>query len=661
MHQPDLPGAAADPPGQRQLDQHLRRLRLPRQRHRHRRRVARRADARRGRPHRPGEHARRDPRHRHVQELLLGAGRDACSARRPQSRLLDQAAAAGRAARRRPHLRRARRPERQADRVLDQPPGAAGPGRVQHRRPTACSRRPTRTPAHATPNEAADALASRSRAARGAALPRCRRAHACAACAGAGAARRRRTAARRRATRRPSACRSPTPTSSCAPARAAAIRSSSSPRAASGSTIELRHTDWFRVRTDGGKVGWVQRGQLETTLTAAGEQQELPRRAARRLPEPQAPARRRLGPLQVGADAQGLDAATASPRRSASRRTLGQVQGVFSGTDFWHLNLIAEPWSDRRLSPFFGIGVGQFKNIPNQSLVGADDHQRQPRQRRRRRALLPHRPLRAARRLLALHRFRQRCEDAANTAPFTRRRLLLLLEPSDSQDTMTHKNTAHRLCPSRGRARRALAQAEPQPRPPPPTDQVVVPQVDRRDVQLPRYPVERLRDRRCSPAPTRPQNFGSSAVGGAAPRLPHHRGLLRRRRVRADQGQRRSRSARSCRAASSQRRRRSSATTTSRSATTCCRARCSSAASAARPSAAATSSAASAAPSSSTSAPDLQLRLRLPRLPGRLGRAAGRHARPHLLARPARQAPEHAEPRADRRPVRSSSDREPHR
>ena len=52
--------------------------------------------------------------------------------------------------------------------------------------------------------------------------------------------------------------------------------------------------------------------------------------------------------------------------------TLGQVQGVFSGTDFWHVNALAEPWSDRRFSPFFGIGVGRFRNFPNLSLVGAD-------------------------------------------------------------------------------------------------------------------------------------------------------------------------------------------------------------------------------------------------------------------------------------------------
>ena len=40
----------------------------------------------------------------------------------------------------------------------------------------------------------------------------------------------------------------------------------------------------------------------------------------------------------------------------SAEATIGQVQGVFSGTDFWHVNLMAEPWSDQRLSPFFAVG-----------------------------------------------------------------------------------------------------------------------------------------------------------------------------------------------------------------------------------------------------------------------------------------------------------------
>jgi hypothetical protein len=47
------------------------------------------------------------------------------------------------------------------------------------------------------------------------------------------------------------------------------------------------------------------------------------------------------------------------------------VQGVFSGSDFWHGALTVEPWSDQRLSPSFAVGLGKFKNIPNASLVSA--------------------------------------------------------------------------------------------------------------------------------------------------------------------------------------------------------------------------------------------------------------------------------------------------
>ena len=35
--------------------------------------------------------------------------------------------------------------------------------------------------------------------------------------------------------------------------------------------IELSQSDWFKGRTLGGKLGWVQRQQLQTTLTAAGD------------------------------------------------------------------------------------------------------------------------------------------------------------------------------------------------------------------------------------------------------------------------------------------------------------------------------------------------------------------------------------------------------
>jgi hypothetical protein len=134
--------------------------------------------------------------------------------------------------------------------------------------------------------------------------------------------------------------------------------------------LVLRRTDWFKVRTSGGQEGWVHRAQLETTLTGAGTPKPfrdvlLDDYLQRRLELGGAWGQFKSEPmLKVWgawrfADTLGVEG------------TVGQVQGAFSGTEFWHLNLIVEPWSDRRLSPFFGVGLGQFKNIPNASLVGA--------------------------------------------------------------------------------------------------------------------------------------------------------------------------------------------------------------------------------------------------------------------------------------------------
>lgn len=134
--------------------------------------------------------------------------------------------------------------------------------------------------------------------------------------------------------------------------------------------IELRYTDWYKVRTAGDKVGWVNRKQLESTLTEAGGQKTfrdlvLDDYLGRRVQMGAAWGRFKSEPMLK------LWASYKLSDTLSIEGDLGQVQGIFSGTDFWHFNLIAEPWSDRRLSPFIGVGFGKFRNFPNQSLVNA--------------------------------------------------------------------------------------------------------------------------------------------------------------------------------------------------------------------------------------------------------------------------------------------------
>jgi hypothetical protein len=142
-------------------------------------------------------------------------------------------------------------------------------------------------------------------------------------------------------------------------------------------TVELRRTDWYRVRAVApqgsapeGRVGWVHRNQLASTLTEAGQGKTfrdvllddfLRRRAefgtgwGRFGGEP---ALKFWGAYRLG-------------ETLAAEVAFGQVQGAFSGTSYWHVGLVSEPWADQRWSPFFTVGLGKFNNIPNTSLVSA--------------------------------------------------------------------------------------------------------------------------------------------------------------------------------------------------------------------------------------------------------------------------------------------------
>jgi uncharacterized protein YgiM (DUF1202 family) len=133
--------------------------------------------------------------------------------------------------------------------------------------------------------------------------------------------------------------------------------------------VLLRYTDWYRVRAENGREGWVHRLQLESTLTTAGSRKTFrdvlfDDYLQRRLEFGAAWGRFKSEPMLK------LWTGYRLAEVFAVEAAVGQVQGVYSGTEFWRIGLNAEPFADQRISPFFGIGVGRFRNVPNASLVG---------------------------------------------------------------------------------------------------------------------------------------------------------------------------------------------------------------------------------------------------------------------------------------------------
>lgn len=142
--------------------------------------------------------------------------------------------------------------------------------------------------------------------------------------------------------------------------------------------IELRRTDWYRVRVEdrrdvagGPVVGWVQRAQLESTLTEAGTGKTF-----RDVLVDDYLSRR----LEMGASWGRFEkeptlkiwGAWRMSETLSAELAVGQVQGLYAGSSWWSIGLTSEPWSDQRLSPHFGIGLGRFRNAPNLSLVNAE-------------------------------------------------------------------------------------------------------------------------------------------------------------------------------------------------------------------------------------------------------------------------------------------------
>jgi uncharacterized protein YgiM (DUF1202 family) len=141
-----------------------------------------------------------------------------------------------------------------------------------------------------------------------------------------------------------------------------------------GEWIEIlkRKTDWFKVRTAGGKEGWVNRTQIENTLTEAGAKATfrdvmLTDYLNRRLEVGFGWGQFEKDPVLTMRIGYGL-----TPNFVAEL-SASEVTAAYSTTSLTQLNLQALPFADQWVSPFFTLGVGRYKNTSKATLVNAAD------------------------------------------------------------------------------------------------------------------------------------------------------------------------------------------------------------------------------------------------------------------------------------------------
>ena len=131
-----------------------------------------------------------------------------------------------------------------------------------------------------------------------------------------------------------------------------------------GEFIEIltRRPDWYEVRTDRGKVGWVTASQIARTLQETGEPADLPSVSYGDYLK----NRWRVG-MMTGFFASGelKDAETINVNLGyqalswlAAEGEIGKFYGDDVRGDQWSINLIVEPFSQWPVSPAVFLGAG---------------------------------------------------------------------------------------------------------------------------------------------------------------------------------------------------------------------------------------------------------------------------------------------------------------
>ncbi|MEL7449372.1 MAG: SH3 domain-containing protein [Pseudomonadota bacterium] len=141
-----------------------------------------------------------------------------------------------------------------------------------------------------------------------------------------------------------------------------------------GGHIEIikSRTDWYKVRADDDREGWVRRSEMELTLNDGGEfttfeEDDFSDYESRRW---------EMGALTgdfAGANVISIYGGYAFTANLSAELWVSQALGSFSNSTFTSINLLHQTFPDWRFSPYFTLGAGVIRTSPNATLIETED------------------------------------------------------------------------------------------------------------------------------------------------------------------------------------------------------------------------------------------------------------------------------------------------
>ena len=136
--------------------------------------------------------------------------------------------------------------------------------------------------------------------------------------------------------------------------------------------VIMQRTDWYLVRADNGKEGWVDRSQMEQTLQPDGEQVSFEQAKLQDFTD----AKWETGVLAGdfgGANIISLYGGYSINPYVSLEVWGSQILGNFSNGWMGSVNVVHEAWPDWRVSPFFTLGAGVIHTEPKSTIIQGED------------------------------------------------------------------------------------------------------------------------------------------------------------------------------------------------------------------------------------------------------------------------------------------------